>query len=199
MTKSKKKIKDLENEEDKVVSSETVEETNESSDQDTTEEVPVELSEVDQLKQQVLTLQDEVNVHKNQALRHLADLENFRKRKQQEVDSFKEYASEKVLVELFPIIDSFDLASSHSENEGVQAKDVLDGFLLIRKQIQSFLSKQGVEPIDALNKEFDPNFHQAISQEAAEGVEPDMVIKEMQKGYKLKERIVRPSMVVVST
>ncbi len=156
-------------------------------------------NEVELLQRKIEELEADLAKQKEGNLRNLAELENFKKRKQQEVESFKEYATEKILLEVLPIVDSFDLAIAHSKNEEAHPKEVIEGFLLIRKQLQTFLEKNNIEAIDSINKEFDPNLHQAISQEDVDGVDSDTVIKEVQKGYRLKSKVIRPSMVVVST
>ena len=144
MTKPKKKTKEFKNNKEKQTKRPSSKKTEveyqqeEKSSNQESADTDTKSNDVKQLQQKMSELQEEIESQKNQTLRHLADLENFRKRKQQEVDSFKEYAAEKVLLELLPIIDSFDLAVTHSENEEVQPKEVLKGFLLIRKQIQNF-------------------------------------------------------------
>ena len=136
---------------------------------------------------------------KDQALRSLAELENVRRRKEQEkVDAIK-FANERLVMELLPVLDSFELAmnqSKQSDNEEVQA--VVTGFDMIQKQLEQFLDKCGVKRIEALDQPFDPNLHQGISQETNPDIEENTVIKEMQPGYTLNDRVLRASMVVVS-
>lgn len=140
----------------------------------------------------------ELKEQTDKTLRLYAEMENFKRRKEQELDSFRKYAAEKFLHELLPILDSLELASHHVETESPETKKVVEGFLLIRKQFHHFLEKMGVFAIDAVDKAFDPNLHQSVSQEKVEGKEPGIVIREMQKGYKLHDRVLRPSLVVVS-
>ena len=137
---------------------------------------------------------------KEQSLRSLAELENVKRRKEQEkLDAIK-YANEKLIIELLPILDSFDLAMSQSNvTESDEVKAVITGFEMIKKQIEQFLDKCGVERIVALDQPFDPNLHQGISQESHPDKDENTVVKEMQPGYKLNDRVIRPSMVVVST
>ncbi|MEC8677491.1 MAG: nucleotide exchange factor GrpE [Candidatus Margulisiibacteriota bacterium] len=137
---------------------------------------------------------------KEQSLRSLAELENVKRRKEQEkVDAIK-YANEKLIMELLPVLDSFDLAMSQSNvTESDEVKAVITGFEMIKKQIEQFLDKCGVERIVALDQPFDPNLHQGISQESHPDKDENTVVKEMQPGYKLNDRVIRPSMVVVST
>jgi molecular chaperone GrpE len=163
---------------------------------ETVVEPEVILSPEEQLQKEIEDLQAEVAEEKDKALRAKAELENFRRRNQQEVNTFKKYASEKVLLEFIPILDSFTLACEHADKE--KGEQIIEGFVLIQKQLASAVEKLNVTPIDALNEAFDPSIHQAISQEKIEGKESGFVIKEVQKGYKLYDRVIRPSLVIVS-
>lgn len=162
--------------------------------------------QINELQQQVLDITKErddliagAEQAKDQALRSLAELENVRRRKEQEkVDAIK-FANERLVMELLPVLDSFELAmnqSKQSDNEEVQA--VVTGFDMIQKQLEQFLDKCGVKRIEALDQPFDPNLHQGISQETNPDIEENTVIKEMQPGYTLNDRVLRASMVVVS-
>ena len=143
-------------------------------------------------------LKDDAENSKEEALRNLAELENFKRRKQQEVDTFKKYAAESVIAEFLPVVDNFLIACEHAKNDDQDKTEIVKGFVMIQQLLTTTLEKLNVTAIDALDQPFDPNIHQAISQEEKEGVKADIVIKEMQKGYKLHDRVIRPSMVVVS-
>jgi molecular chaperone GrpE len=153
---------------------------------------------IDVLKLQVSQLKEEVKEEKDKALRALAELENFKRRNQQEVDTFKKYASEKVILEFLPILDSFVLACNHAGSETKDIQNVIDGFLLIQKQFETALEKSHVTVIEAEGKTFNPNLHQAISQEKRDDKDSGIVVKELQRGYTLHDRVIRPSLVVVS-
>lgn len=140
---------------------------------------------------------DEIADLKDQLLRRRADFENFRRRMETEKTEFLKYALDKALVELLPIIDSFERAM-HPDNESQETNHLFDGFNLIYKQLMDFLKKQGVTEILALSQAFDPHYHQAVAKEVKEGTQAGIVIKEYQKGYVYHKRILRPSMVVVS-
>ena len=137
---------------------------------------------------------------KDQSLRSLAELENVKRRKEQEkVDAIK-FANERLMLDLLPILDAFDLAMGQGDvtnNPDVSA--VVDGFSMIKKQLEQFLEKSGVVRIEAIDQPFDPNLHQGISQESHPDKDENTVVKEMQPGYRLNDRVIRPSMVVVST
>lgn len=157
-----------------------------------------ELTKEEELEARIAALEASLQEEKEKALIAFAELENFKRRNQQEVDTFKKYAAEKVVVEFLPILDSFGLACHHAQSEAKGDASVIDGFVLIQKQFEQALERVSVKPIEALDKPFDPNLHQAISQEKVDGKESDIVVKEMQKGYTLHDRVIRPSLVAVS-
>ena len=142
-------------------------------------------------------LKEAIQAEKDKALRAHAELENFRKRKEAELESYKKYAQEKLILALLPVLDSFDRACEHAQSQP-QAQDILDGFMLIQKQFHAVIEKSGVVAIEALNQAFDPHQHQAVMEEEVENVASGTVIKEMQKGYSLHQKVIRPSMVVVA-
>ncbi|MGA0242217.1 MAG: nucleotide exchange factor GrpE [Candidatus Marinamargulisbacteria bacterium] len=137
---------------------------------------------------------------KDQALRSLAELENVKRRKEQEkVDAIK-FANERLITDLLPILDAFDLAMGQANRtDASEVQAVVTGFEMIQTQLTQFLDKLGVVRIDALDQPFDPTLHQGISQESHPDKDENTVVKEMQPGYTLNERVIRPSMVVVST
>ena len=145
---------------------------------------------------------DEAETHVKKAqedsLKYMAELENFKKRKNQEVDTFKKYAAESVIKEILPVFDNFNLACEHANKKDQSEQDIVKGFLLINKQLHSIFEKLNLKPIESVDKPFNPDFHQAISQEKKDGVAPDIVLKEVQKGFCLYDRVIRPSMVIVS-
>lgn len=133
---------------------------------------------------------------KEKALRARADFENFRKRKDAEVDSFRQYANEKLIVEFLPVVDSIDRALESMSNP--DASSVVEGVQLINKQLTTTLEKLGVSSFASIDAKFDPNFHMAVSEESVEGVEAGTIVKEFQRGYLLHSRVIRPAMVVVA-
>ncbi|NBV82713.1 nucleotide exchange factor GrpE [bacterium] len=144
----------------------------------------------------IAELTKQITEEKDRALRSRAELENFRKRKEAEVDAFRQYANEKLIVEFLPILDSFDRAMESLNDPNAAA--LVEGVLLIQKQFVTTMEKLGVTGFESLNQQFDPAFHMAVSEEAAEGVAPGTVVKEFQRGYKLQDRVIRPAMVVVA-
>jgi molecular chaperone GrpE len=123
-----------------------------------------------------------------------AEFDNFRKRQQKENADFRDYALTSAIRELLPILDSLDRALQ-TQPEGEEFRK---GVELIDKQFHDALSKLGVEPIEAKGQAFDPNLHQAIQMVEAPQVEENHVVDELQRGYKIKDRLLRPAMVTVS-
>lgn len=163
--------------------------------------------ELNELQSQVLSLTKEnddlkkdIQDTKDQSLRSLAELENVKRRKEQEkVDAIK-FGNERLILDLLPILDSFQLAMSQGDvSESKDVVAVVSGFEMIQKQLEHFLEKSGVVRIDAIDQPFDPNLHQGISQESHPDKDVNTIVKEMQPGYTLNDRVIRPSMVVVST
>ena len=143
-----------------------------------------------QLEAEVASLNDKL-------LRNAAEVENFKKRMNDERIKESKYRSQSLVTSIIPAIDTFDRALAlQPDNEEV--KNFLSGFEMVRTQLMDALVAEGVEPIKAKGETFDPNLHQAVMQEEIEGIEAGIVTCEMQKGYMLKDRVVRPSMVKVS-
>jgi len=131
----------------------------------------------------------------DRAARIQAEFENFRKRQAREQQDFKEYAVADAIKALLPILDSLDRAL---RTKAVSLEDFRGGIELIDKQFHDALAKLGVEPIEAQGQEFDPNFHQAVQMVDSDEVQDNHVIDEFQRGYKLKDRLLRPAMVRVA-
>lgn len=153
-------------------------------------------SEFDKLKTTITALQDEVNQLRNDYARAYADTENMRKRLQNEADTTRKYRIQSFAIEILPVIDNLERAleqETSKENEAFKK-----GVEMIYHQLVDALKKEGVEEIKADGEKFDPNFHQAIMTEKVENLESGMVVQVLQKGYMLKDRILRASMVKVS-
>ncbi len=142
-------------------------------------------------------LKAELNKYKDIALRSVADLDNYRKRMAREKDDAIRYANASFLERLIPILDNFELGVQASKTGGRQSA-VQDGMMMVFKQLQDFLASCGVETIDASGQHFDPNLHEAIAQEQSSEIDEGFVIRQLRKGYRLKDRLIRPANVVVS-
>ncbi|MCA0982696.1 nucleotide exchange factor GrpE [Halobacillus yeomjeoni] len=143
------------------------------------------------------TLRQEKEEINNRLLRLQADYDNFRRRTQKEKEADRKYRSQSLVEELIPVLDNFDRALQ-VEVDGDSFKNFADGMEMVYQQFKSALEKEGVEEIPAVGEEFDPHLHQAIMQVEDENYESNIVVEELQKGYRLKDRVIRPSMVKVN-
>ena len=125
-----------------------------------------------------------------------AEFDNFRKRSLRDQQDFRDYALAEALKSLLPILDSLDRAL---KTTGVSVEDFRSGIELIDKQFHDALSKLGIEPVPAEGEIFDPNLHQAVQMVDTDEVEDHRVIDELQRGYRIKDRLLRPAMVRVAS
>ncbi|MEW5773796.1 MAG: nucleotide exchange factor GrpE [Thermodesulfobacteriota bacterium] len=133
----------------------------------------------------------------DQRLRQLAELDNTRKRLQREMDEFRKYAAEGVLADLLPVLDNLDLAIEHGGNDPA-SKNLLLGVEMTHKIFLDILAQHGLVAVGCEGEEFTPELHEAVGQEAHPDHAPGKVCKLLKKGYKLRERLLRPAMVMVS-
>lgn len=131
-------------------------------------------------------------------IRQNADTVNFRKRKEEEVNRMLKFCNEDIIKEILPILDNFERAISMEEGLTEVELKFLDGFKMVYSHLQNVMEKYDVKMIDGSNKPFDPVYHNAILLEKREGVEPGMVVEVLQKGYLLKDKVIRTAMVKVS-
>ncbi len=155
--------------------------------------------ELEKLKKEVETLKELVKASEDKFLRANAELVNYRKRKEEETVKLLKYSNEDIVKELLPIVDNFERAISMDDtNLNDELSKFLEGFKMIYTHLVNALDKYEVRAIDGYNKPFDPTYHQAVMTTKVEGVEPGMVVEVLQKGYLLKDRVIRPAMVKVS-
>lgn len=133
---------------------------------------------------------------KDLALRTQADLENYRKRAQREREEAVRFANNAFLERILPVVDNFELGLQAAET-ATDAKSILTGMSMVHRQIVDFLKDNGVEPVPT-DGAFDPNLHEALSQEAHDSVPEGHVIRQLRKGYKLRDRLLRAANVIVS-
>jgi molecular chaperone GrpE len=134
---------------------------------------------------------------KDLALRARADLDNFRKRSLREKEEAIRYANNGLLEKLLPVIDNFELGLEAARN-ATDAASVLQGMTMVHRQLQDFIRSQGLEEVPAEGESFDPNKHDAVSQEFSADIAEGQVIRQVRKGYKLKDRLLRAASVIVS-
>lgn len=159
-------------------------------------ETEVEISEADLLKNQITELQTEVNKWKTDYYKVFADMENLKKRLKTEHENSLKFMMQEIVSDLLPVVDNLERALGQPMSEEV--KSYLKGFSMITTQLVEVLRKNGVEAIEAVGQPFDPNLHQAIMMTQVEDVESGVVTEELQKGYKLKDRVIRASLVKVN-
>lgn len=146
-----------------------------------------------------VTPEQEVERWKDVAARSQAELENFRKRMAREKAEAIQYANRNLLEHLLPIVDNFEMGLKAARDAEGDSSMILQGMGMVHKQIEEFLSDQGVEVIASDGEAFDPNVHEAIKQEASDSVPEGQVLYTMRRGYRLKDRILRAANVVVSS
>lgn len=128
-----------------------------------------------------------------------AEMENMRKRFEREKENLLKYGNEKILNGLIEVIDNFDrTVDSLVSDEDEKIKNIVTGIEMVRTQFLDTLQNNGLKRIEALGEQFDPNFHEAVSQQEVEGEKEDKIIQEFQKGYMLNGRLLRASKVVIS-
>ena len=146
---------------------------------------------------EVTKLQDELEAEQNKYLRLLADYDNFKRRTQKDKEISSKFRAQSLLTDLLPVLDNFERALA-VEAKGDEAVSIMKGLEMVQKSLLEAVKREGLEEIKAVGEPFDPNFHQAVMQEKDEQAEPGSVLQELQKGYTLKGRVLRPSMVKVN-
>ena len=143
-------------------------------------------------------LQADLDRFRDLALRSQADFENYKKRSAREKEEAIKYANSALLERLIAIVDNFELGLEAARGEG-EDSPVFSGMSMVLKQLMDFLTEQGLQPIDATGQKFDPNLHEAIAHEPSEEFPESVVIRQTRRGYRMKDRLLRPSSVVVSS
>jgi molecular chaperone GrpE len=145
----------------------------------------------------VSQLQVDLEKFRDLALRSQADFENYRKRSIREREEAVKFANFSLVEKLMPILDNFDLGLEAARaSDG--AAQIVSGMEMVRKQIEDFLTQIGVETLKAEGADFDPNLHEAVAQEPHADIAEGKVIRQLRKGYRLRDRLVRAALVVVS-
>ena len=156
--------------------------------QEPDEETPAGPGTMDEARAEISDLSERL-------LRLQADFENFRKRAQREKDEARQFANQSLIEKQLPILDNFEMALAAAKDADPALRD---GVQMIYDQLLGILRDSGVETIDATGEGFDPNLHEAISQQETTEAEPGTVVEQVQRGYRLHERLVRPARVVVA-
>jgi molecular chaperone GrpE len=144
------------------------------------------------------SMQADLDRFRDLALRTQADFENYKKRCAREKDQAIKYANTSLLEKLLPMVDNFELGLAAAKGEGEQSP-IYSGMNLVLKQLSDFLADNGLQPIEAVGQKFDPNLHEAIAHEPSDDVPEEHVVRQTRRGYRFKDRLLRPSSVVVSS
>ncbi|MBB5210942.1 nucleotide exchange factor GrpE [Microbulbifer hydrolyticus] len=158
----------------------------------------IEAGEENALVEEIASLHQQLADHKDMVLRAQAEVQNARRRAQQDVEKAHKFGVEKLLKDLLPVVDNLERALSTIDSEDESQKAVVEGIELTHKSFIDTLGKYSVEVIDPAGEPFDPELHQAMTQVPNGDVEPNTVLDVFQKGYRLHGRLMRPAMVVVS-
>ncbi len=150
-----------------------------------------------ELLEKLKETEEEAQKNHDLYMRAYAEMENVKKRGIKEKEELRKYANETLIKEILPVIDNLQKAISHAQNDK-NPTGLIEGLELTLGGLIATLEKAGLKEVEAEGKPFDPNFHEAISQQGNDKVAPGHVITEIQKGYLLNGRLIRPSMVVVS-
>jgi len=143
-------------------------------------------------------VKEDVEELRDRLLRVSAEFENYKKRNERQMEEFRRFANEEIIQQILPIVDNLERAIDHAECSDQAAASLVEGVRMTQREILKVLEKFQVAPIEALGKPFDPNYHQALMQEESHEHAENTVVREMQKGYTMHNRLLRPSLVVVS-
>jgi molecular chaperone GrpE len=151
-----------------------------------------------ELQNKLTEAEEKANQSWERLLRMQAETENMQRRVERDIANAHKYGQEKFVMELLPIIDNLERAVGHSDNEEGSVGGVVEGIDLTLKMLYSSLEKFGIQQVNPISQPFNPEFHQAVSTQTDDSVEPGTVLSVLQKGYLLNSRLIRPALVVVS-
>jgi len=195
------KNESIEEQDIEIIEPETTEENtnnNEAAEHETEKETEEDSDEsgLEILKNKVDQLEKAKNTAEDKMLRIQAEFENFKKRTRKEKEAIHKYKSQDIASDILPALDNFDRALGADTSEVSEA--YVEGVSMVYRQLLDAMKTHGVEAIEAVGKEFDPNLHHAEMQVEDEEKESNVVVEELQKGYMLKDRVIRPAMVKVN-
>ena len=159
------------------------------------EAAPLTPQQIDDLKIQAAKADENWNRY----LRAVAELENYKKRAARERQDAVKFANESLIQKIIPILDNFEMAQASAQNSPADSSQSLHaGIAMIQEQLKSALTEFGLEEVDATDQPFDPNLHEAVSQQESAEMPEGHVARQLRKGYKLRERLLRPATVIVA-
>ena len=183
---------------DQVENEEIVDTVESSENEETTEQVEASEPTIEEVYEEKLAeLQAKLNEEENRYLRLRADYDNLNRRSKLDREASEKYRAQKLLTDLLPVLDNFERALQ-VEVSSEEAISLYKGIEMVYKTLVDATEKEGLNVIAAAGEVFDPNVHQAVMQEQDSELEPGVVVRELQKGYILKERVLRPAMVSVN-
>ncbi|SRR5699024_532263 len=159
-------------------------------------ESTVDQEKVDALEEQLTKIQQEKDETYDRMLRIQAEFDNFKRRTKREREADRKYKAQDLANKLLPVIDNFERAFETEVPE--EANSFVEGMSMVYRQLTEALKSEGVEVIETIGKPFDPNIHHAVMQVEDEETDSEVIVEELQKGYMLKDRVIRPAMVKVN-
>ena len=174
-----------------------------SNDESTSNENKIEKTEVTDKKKEEISLENKLKITEEKLLRSMAEMENQRRRFEKERQDAFEFGGFNFAKESLSLLDNLERAVNSFKNDEVLQKNkelnkIIDGIEVVRKDLVSIFKKNGIELIECINQKFDPNFHQAMLEIEDDTKEAGTIIQEIQKGYLMKDRLLRPSLVGVT-
>jgi molecular chaperone GrpE len=160
-------------------------------------EKPLENMTKSELLEKIHELQEASQKNHDLYLRSEAEIENIKKRNKKDKEEWVKYANESLIKEILPVVDNLEMALSHSQDEN-SVEALREGVELTLKGLRGTLEKSGLEAVKAEGESFDPNYHHAVSEQTDKNVETGKILQELQRGYTLNKRLIRPAMVIVS-
>jgi len=151
-----------------------------------------------EMEEKLESMGQEVKENYDRFLRVSAEFENYKKRAAREMNDFRKFANESFVKAMLPVVDNLDRAIESSSNDKQADTSMLEGVDMILKEILKIFEQFNVKPFESLGKTFDPSYHQAVMQEETEVYPENSVVNELQKGYMMHDRLLRPAMVVVA-
>ncbi len=163
------------------------------------EEKEIAKDKVELTNEEIEAMNKRVSEAEEKALRYQAELINYRKRKDEETEKKLKYANEDLILEILPVLDNFERAiKMDDDNLEDEVSQFLSGMKMVYASLTKAIEKYGVKEIDALGKPFDATYHQAVMTEEVKDKDKDIVLEVYQKGYILKDKVIRPAMVKVN-
>jgi molecular chaperone GrpE len=162
------------------------------------DDTPKPVDPLKEMEDQVESLKKEAAENHDRLLRMAAEFENYKKRATREMNDFRKFANESFAKAMLPVVDSMDLAIESSSNDKHVSNSMVEGVNMTLKEILKVFEQFGVRRFESIGNTFDPNLHQAVMQEETDAFPDNTVSKELQKGFMIHDRLLRPAMVVVS-